>query len=193
MCPKEQLILEIHSKDLDGEPIQEDQDKVINMNEALVKSMEESNRNNAKSQTLANKLISAYEKMSNHIDSVLVRMESMEKKMSTQYEKITALKDKKQVKDMPGFIKQFLKNNQLKNKTKEKKHMDPPSIITETSQKIYSQAVQTPNIIPHPQPNIPKSIKVNRFKLAYATLWSKIGASKPFENVSADSIQKRIN
>ncbi|MBW0516704.1 hypothetical protein O181_056419 [Austropuccinia psidii MF-1] len=47
--------------------------------------------------------------------------------------------------------------------------------------------------IPHPLPEIPKFSKVNRFKLAYITLRSKVGHPKPFENLSAHGVQSKIN
>ncbi|MBW0554003.1 hypothetical protein O181_093718 [Austropuccinia psidii MF-1] len=57
----------------------------------------------------------------------------------------------------------------------------------------YSKALQTTPCIPHPLPAIPKLSKVNRFKLAYITLRSKVGHPEPFENLSAHGVQTKIN
>ncbi|MBW0543295.1 hypothetical protein O181_083010 [Austropuccinia psidii MF-1] len=140
------------------------------MIKALAKSVEESNKNNSKSQMLANKLISASEKMSHRVNSGLMRMESMKKNMSTQDEKIAALKNEKQVKDTPGFIKKFLKIDQLKNKAKDKKTWTLPQKLPKPlNNPTVKQSKHQIESLTHYLPflNLSKSTDSNWFMLPY--------------------------
>ncbi|MBW0518936.1 hypothetical protein O181_058651 [Austropuccinia psidii MF-1] len=190
--------------DYDGEPIQEDNDEMVNLLTSLNKNVEENNKNNTKTQAITNKLLAAYEKMSHRIDSVLLRMEMLEKKVANQEKSIdnnTNHNKEKTNKTPKDFIKSFIPNKKYNNNINENTHNDvnkpqDNQISNEKQPKQvgnYIKALQTTPRIPHPLPAIPKFNKTNRFKLAYITLRSKIGHPKPFENLSALSVQTKIN
>ncbi|MBW0584893.1 hypothetical protein O181_124608 [Austropuccinia psidii MF-1] len=207
MCPTiddSNLMIEDSIGDYDGEPIQEDNEEMVHLLKSLNKNVEENNKNNAKTQAITNKLLAAYEKMSHRIDSVLLRMEAIEKKVAYQ-EKLMMNNNnhnKEKINKTPkDFIKAIIpikKNinpNQLDTNNRNNTPQDTETHLDKQTKTVgdYSKALQTTPRIPHPLPAIPKFSKVNRFKLAYITLRSKVGHPKPFENLSAHSVQTKIN
>ncbi|MBW0559443.1 hypothetical protein O181_099158 [Austropuccinia psidii MF-1] len=91
MCPTiddSNLMIEDSIGDYNGEPIHEDNEEMVHLLKSLNKNVEENNKSNAKTQAITNKLLAAYEKMSHCIDSVLLRMEAIEKRVAHQ-EKLT--------------------------------------------------------------------------------------------------------
>ncbi|MBW0493085.1 hypothetical protein O181_032800 [Austropuccinia psidii MF-1] len=91
------------------------------------------------------------------------------------------------------------KKNNIKNQLNANNHNNTPQDTNtqhdKKTKKVgdYSKALQTTPCIPHPLPAIPKFSKVNRFKLAYIILRSKVGHPKRFKNLSAHCVQTKIN
>ncbi|MBW0490727.1 hypothetical protein O181_030442 [Austropuccinia psidii MF-1] len=128
MCPVNEtsnLIIEDSIGDYDSEPIQEDNDEMVNLLKLLNKNVEENNKNNAKTQAITNKLLAAYEKMSHCIDSVLMRMEMLEKKVAHQEKSINSNinHNKEKINKAPrDFIKSFIPNKKHNGNTNENTH-----------------------------------------------------------------------
>ncbi|MBW0503612.1 hypothetical protein O181_043327 [Austropuccinia psidii MF-1] len=170
MCPTiddSNLMIEDSIGNYDSDPIREDNKEMVHLLKSLNKKAEENKKNNAKTQAITNKLLAAYEKMSHRIDLI-----------------------NKTPKD---FIKAIIPNKKINNNNNTPQDTTTQQEKQATKVGDYSRALQTTPHIPHPLPAIPKFSKVNRFKLAYITLRSKVGHSKPFKNLSAHSIQTKIN
>ncbi|MBW0582033.1 hypothetical protein O181_121748 [Austropuccinia psidii MF-1] len=124
MCPANDasnLMIEDSIGEYDGEPIQEENKYMVNLLQLLNKKVEENNKNNAKTQAVTNKLLAAYEKMSHHIDSVLLQMETLEKKAAHQEKLINGniTYNKERNKKIPkGFSKAIIPNNKNNNTNK---------------------------------------------------------------------------
>ncbi|MBW0510044.1 hypothetical protein O181_049759 [Austropuccinia psidii MF-1] len=181
MCPTNDdsnLMIKDSIGDYDGKPIQEVNKEMVHLLKSLNKNMEENNKNNTKTQAITNKLLAAYKKMSHCIDSVLLQMKAIKKKVAHQ-EKLIINNT----------------NYQLNDDNHKNAPQDFNTQHDKQTKKVgdYSKALQTTPRIPHPLPVIPKFSKVNRFKLAYITLRSKVGHPKPFENLSAHGVQSKIN
>ncbi|MBW0490138.1 hypothetical protein O181_029853 [Austropuccinia psidii MF-1] len=207
MCPVNKtsnLMIKDSIGDYNGEPIQEDNNTMVNLLKLLNKNVEENNKNNAKTQAITNKLLVAYEKMSHCIDSVLLQMEMLEKKKAHQEKSIdkNINRNKENTNKTPrDFVKSFIPNKKYTNNINENTHnaVNKPQENQTSNKKQpkqignYIKVLQTMPCVPHPLQAISKFNKINRFKLAYITLRSKIGHPKPFENLSALSFQTKIN
>ncbi|MBW0471737.1 hypothetical protein O181_011452 [Austropuccinia psidii MF-1] len=137
--------------------------------------------------------------MSHRIDSVLLRMETLEKNFSHQQKLIDGniTQNKERNNKIPkGFIKAIIpnkKNNNTNNPIDKPQEIHTQSVKQSEHVGDYFKALQTTPQVPHPLPAIPKFNRINRLKLAYVTLRSKIGHLKPFEKLLAHSIQTKIN
>ncbi|MBW0488110.1 hypothetical protein O181_027825 [Austropuccinia psidii MF-1] len=104
---------------------------MINLLKSLNKKIEENNKKNTKTQAITNKLLAAYKKMSHCIDSVLLRMESLEKKVAHQEKLIvnnTNHKRQKVNKILKDFIEAIISNKKNNNNNKENtvNHINKP-------------------------------------------------------------------
>ncbi|MBW0543791.1 hypothetical protein O181_083506 [Austropuccinia psidii MF-1] len=177
---------------------------MVNLLILLINNVEENNKKNSKTQALTEKPLAACEEMSHCIDLVLLQMETIENKIVHQAKLIVKNDNhnkEKVIKISKDFIKATIPNNKTKNNDKEniENYINKPQDNHTQNEKQtkqvgnYCKELQTTPCIHHPLPAIPKFRKLNQFKLGYIPPRSKIGHRKPFENLSAHSVQTRRN